>query len=392
MVNAVDCSATDVLHETARAQVALDVYTRLEDARADWGELFLRAPASAYQSYDFCREWMETLGRAQGLAPMIVVARTSAGRPLALLPLALGRVGPLGVARFIGGRESNLNAALIARDAALGDMRALLRRAARSAGTAVDLFLLRNQPQVFAGAANPLAFAGSAPSPSFAHATTLPAAAADLDARLSGDARKKLRKKKARLETLGALVFEHAATGLRARKIAEALLAQKAERLRGVDASFEQVEMRDFVLRLVETGALEAHALTLDGRIIAAYAGLAHERCFSAMLNSFVTDEEIARSSPGDLLLHALMRDLVARGFTRFDLGVGEARYKDAVCEETIALVDTIVPVSPLGLVAAPLFVAATRAKRKIKQTPALFEWAARLRGAARRIRPPTHS
>ncbi|ATQ67264.1 MULTISPECIES: GNAT family N-acetyltransferase [Methylosinus] len=386
MVNAIDCGVTTVSRAAAPARLALDIFTRLEDARADWSELFVRAPASPYQSYDFCRLWLETLGRAQGLAPMIVVARTSAGRPLALLPLAQGRVGPLRVARFIGGRDSNLNAALIDRDAALGDPRTLLRRAARMAS--VDLFVLRNQPTLFAGAANPLAFPGSSASPSFAHARALPAAAADLDARLSGDARKKLRKKKARLEALGALAFEHNASGRRARDIAEALIAQKAERLRGVDRSFEQEEMRDFILRLSETGALEIHALTLDGRIIAAYAGLAHERCFSAMLNSFIADEEIARSSPGDLLLHALMRDLVARGFTRFDLGIGEARYKDAVCDETIVLVDTIIPTRSLGFVAAPLLVAATQAKRKIKQTPILLAWAARLRG----FRPPKRS
>ncbi|WP_370631450.1 GNAT family N-acetyltransferase [Methylosinus sp. Sm6] len=382
----------DLAGEVEEAPVALDVLTRLEDARADWDDLFARAPASAYQSYDFCNVWMETLGRAQGLAPMIVVARASGGRAVALLPLAFGRVGPLGVARFIGGRESNLNCGLIARDAALGDMRLLLRRAARAAPQSVDLFLLRNQPRSCAGAANPLALPGSSPSPSSAHATALPARAADLDARLTGDARKKLRKKKTRLETLGAVVFEHVATGHRARDIVKTLLAQKAERLRGVDASFERTDMRDFVLRLVETGALEAHALTLDGRIIAAYAGLPHERGFSAMLNSFDSEEEIARSSPGDLLLHALMRDLVARGFTRFDLGVGEGRYKNAVCDETIALVDTIVPASPLGVVAAPLFVAATRAKRQIKQTPWMFRRAVRLRGAFGRVRPPSRS
>ena len=340
-----------------------------------------RAPISPFA---FCHAWLETLGRAQGLTPLIIVARERSGRPLALLPFARGRIGPLGVARFLGGRESNLNCGLIARDADLGDMRALLRRAARAAPERVDLFVLRNQPQAFAGLDNPLAFAGASPSPSFAYGTALPSCADDLDARQSADARKKLRKKRTRLEKLGALAFEHGATGARAREIAETLLAQKAERLRDVDASFDQAPMRDFLLRLVETDAIETHALSFDGRIIAAYAGFAHERRFSAMLNSFVTDEEIARSSPGDLLLHALMRDLVTRGFTHFDLGIGEARYKNAVCDETIALVDAIVPASPLGALAAPAFVAATRAKR---QDQAHAMDARRGRAAARRSR-----
>jgi CelD/BcsL family acetyltransferase involved in cellulose biosynthesis len=378
---------TDLPRAAARAQVALDVHTHFEDARSDWDELVARAPTSAYQTFSFCHAWFETLGRAQGLTPLIIVARESSGRPIALLPFARGRLGPLGVAGFLGGHESNLNCALIARDADLGDMRALLRRAASAAPERVDLFLLRNQPRAFAGADNPLAIAGASPSPSFAYGTALPSRPDDLDARQSADARKKLRKKRTRLEKLGALTFEHAATGARAREIAETLLAQKAERLRDIDASFEQAPMRDFLLRLVETDAIETHALTFDGRVVAAYAGFTHERRFSAMLNSFTAEEEIARSSPGDLLLHALMRDLVTRGVTHFDLGIGEARYKNAVCDETIALVDAIVSASLLGALAAPVFVAATRAKRRIKHTPWMFSAATGLRGVLAKMR-----
>jgi CelD/BcsL family acetyltransferase involved in cellulose biosynthesis len=380
MVNAINLGSVDSSRPFAETTETLRVLTRFEDAREDWRDILARAPASPYQSYEFCRDWFETIGRARGLEPMIVIARERGGRAFALLPLAYGRFGPLGVARFIGGRESNLALALVARDTPRLDMRTLLRDAARAAPSRIDLFLLRNQPRAFAGIDNPLAFAGAPASASYAYATALPADPAELDARQSADARKKLRKKKARLEKLGALSFEHAATGPRAREIVEALIAQKAERLREVDASFAQPEMRAFLLRLVDDGALEAHALRFDGRIIAAYAGLPFERRFSAMVNSFTTEEEIARSSPGDLLLHAMMRDLVARGFVHFDLGIGEARYKNAVCDETIALVDAIVPTSPLGLAAAPVVVAAARAKRKIKQTPWMFEAAVRLR------------
>lgn len=102
------------------------------------------------------------------------------------------------------------------------------------------------------------------------------------------------------------------------------------------------------------------------------------------MLNSFATEDEIARSSPGDLLLHSLLRDLVARGVGRFDLGVGEARYKNAVCDETIALVDSVIPATPLGALATPILAALTRAKRALKQNPRLFASLTRLR---RRVR-----
>ncbi|TDX65063.1 CelD/BcsL family acetyltransferase involved in cellulose biosynthesis [Methylosinus sp. sav-2] len=374
--------------ETSVDEISLDVFSSFEAARADWEVLFANAPASAYQSFGFALDWFETFGRTRGLTPMIVVARHSEGvrhgegaRPLALLALATSRLGPLRIAQFLGGKESNFNLGLFAADARLdaAALRTLLRRAARAGG--VDLYRLGNQPQAFEGVANPLALPGSSASPSFAYGTSLPATASELDARFSADARKKLRKKQARLEKMGALVFEHCATGARAREILEALLAQKAERLQ--DPSFASGAMRDFVLGLCG-GALDVHALTLDGRIIATYAGFIHRGRFSAMLNSFVAEEEIARSSPGDLLLHSLLRDLLARGVARFDLGVGEARYKNAVCDETIALVDTLVPATPLGALAAPVLSALTRAKRAVKQNPRLLATLTELRRLAR--------
>jgi CelD/BcsL family acetyltransferase involved in cellulose biosynthesis len=102
---------------------------------------------------------------------------------------------------------------------------------------------------------------------------------------------------------------------------------------------------------------------------------------FSALANSYDTDEEIARCSPGDILLRAVMRDLVERGFAYFDLGVGEARYKEAVCDETIALYDLVMPVTTRGALAAPLLRIFLDCKRRVKQTP----WLSRLSERARR-------
>jgi CelD/BcsL family acetyltransferase involved in cellulose biosynthesis len=82
------------------------------------------------------------------------------------------------------------------------------------------------------------------------------------------------------------------------------------------------------------------------------------------------------------------MRDLVARGFAYFDLGVGEARYKEAVCDETIALYDLVIPVTARGALAAPLLRIFLDGKRHVKQTPWLSRVSerARLSGLFRRF------
>jgi CelD/BcsL family acetyltransferase involved in cellulose biosynthesis len=366
---------------TERVELSLMVFDRLPDAREDWIALREIAAVSPYQNYDYVAAWFETIGRARRLEPMIVVARDSDGRPLALFPLATREAAGLRVAEFLCGRESNFNIGLFHPGRGL-DWRGLLLAAAHGRPKPPDLLYLRNQPRGFGAFENPLLGRDACPSPSFAYGTALPDNVDALDCQTSGASRKKLRKKERRLTELGALVFEHGASGERAREIIAALIAQKSALLaaKGVAGVFDAPEMRAFLERACHAGALEVHALRLSERVIATYVGVAIDGRFSALANSYDLDEEIARCSPGDILLRAVMRDLVARGFDYFDLGVGEARYKEAVCEETIALYDLVIPVTSRGALAAPLLRIFLGGKRRVKQTP----WLSRLSERAR--------
>ncbi|PPD44186.1 MAG: GNAT family N-acetyltransferase [Methylocystis sp.] len=361
-----------------------DVFLSLEDSRRDWEELFSVATASPYQSFQFLSEWFDTIGREDGATPFVIVDRDEDGRPRCLIPLCVETHLGCRIATFLGGRESNFNLPLIRPDVSYDEarLRALLMKAAQRSDAAPDLFYFRNQPRRFEEFDNPLVFAASRPSASFAYGLTLPATAEALAGKFSKDARKKLRKKEARLAQVGELRYEHQPTGDRAQAIVEALIVQKSTRFSemGVGNLFHKSGPKDLLRRTAANGAIELHALSVNGRIVATYAGLTRGGRFSAMLNSFDMDEEISRSSPGDLLLHALMRNLVERGFSNFDLGAGEARYKNAVCDETIELYDTMLPVSACGALAAPIFMNLLRLKRRIKQTPALARVFGRLR------------
>ena len=364
-----------------QAEPRVDLFTRFAEAREDWAELFACAAASPYQNYDYVSLWFEAVGRELGFSPFIVVARDPRGVPLALLPLATRRMGGLRVAEFLCGRDSNLNLPLLRPGIAL-DLKGLLRGAAQKDGHPVDIYVLRNQPRSFGGVDNPLAQGGVGSSPSFAYGAALPADPAALSLRQSKEARKKLRKKEQRLAAQGGLAFEHAAQGARAKEIVAAMIAQKSARFAEMRVAnpFSSAQMRAFLERASAAGVLEAHALVLSGRIVATYIGLVHCGRFSALANSFAGDREIASCSPGDILLHALMRDLARRGFTDFDLGIGEARYKDSVCDEVIELGDAMIAVTSAGALAAPCFRAALRLKRMMKRTPWLSRLAARLR------------
>ncbi|MBL7589986.1 GNAT family N-acetyltransferase, partial [Escherichia coli] len=149
--------------------------------------------------------------------------------------------------------------------------------------------------------------------------------------------------------------YRRAETADEAGRLLAAFFAQKSARFAGMGVSdpYADPAIRAF-LTAAATGAepaVELYALCLaeSGRVLATFGGAVSERRFSGMMTAFDGDPEIARYSPGDLLLQHLVRDQTARGRQGFDLGVGEARYKASICDETIGLVETIIPVTLRG-------------------------------------------
>ncbi len=238
-----------------------------------------------------------------------------------------------------------------------------------------------------------MAAAPNQPSPSFAYKSALPRDFAIWrDAHASKDAQKKLRKKAKRLEAMGPLAHRRAADPAEVERVLAAFDAQRRARMRalGIADAYESAEARAFLRRLAHCGLaegaprLELHALFVADRIVATFGALSAGDRLSGLFLSYDCDPEIARSSPGELIVHAMVREAIARGLKTFDLGVGEARYKDDACEAEEELFDSAFAVTPLGRVAALAFKAKQRAKRRIKRSPRLLAFFRRLRGALR--------
>jgi CelD/BcsL family acetyltransferase involved in cellulose biosynthesis len=103
------------------------------------------------------------------------------------------------------------------------------------------------------------------------------------------------------------------------------------------------------------------------------------------MFNSFDQNREIARCSPGDLLLHRMLEDACSRKITSFDLGIGEARYKASVCEEIVPLFDCIIPMTFAGYAAGVLAGLRLSVKRRIKRSPRIWNFIQKSRALAAR-------
>lgn len=382
-------SDRDLVPELHRSLASVEPVWRALEAEA--------APfATPYQRFDWVRAFVETeLGtepQAQAGRLRVIVLRDVRGRARTILPLTVSRAHGVSTARVVGAKHANFHMPFFACAEAAALVPESLTAALVAAGRAggIDLFLLDHQPRVFDGMPNPLS-AGGHPCPSDAYGMRLgPDAEATLKRAFSGDARKKLRAKERKLvEAHGPVLHRVATTQEMVDTILDAFFAQKAARFAamGILDPYADPAARRFVQAATRIApgrvpAIEVHALVAEasGRVFATFGGAVDARRFSGIWTSFDPDPEIGRSSPGDLLLSKLIGQQTEAGRHAFDLGVGEARYKANTCDETIELVERIIPVTLAGRAHAWIALGRLEARRRIKRSPRLLAAVQRLR------------
>lgn len=360
---------------------AVTVHRDIAAVAAAWRAFGASATATPYQTYDWVMAYAETLGQAGQERLIVATVADSTGRPIMMLPLAISRHKTIRVASFPGGKQANFHMPLV--DAAAGPLfdkatcRRVLGDIARAAG-GIDVFAFPNQPLTWHGVANPFAALGghASPSPGFKRDLDFPP---DKTSNVlhSAESRKKIRKKERRLSELGTLAYRPVLEPQEIARVLDTFLDQKGAR-------FQQKHINNpfadpAAVAFLEEGsrrnegkepAIELYALYLDERILATFGGTSAGPRFCGMFNSFSTDADVVKSSPGDLLLTYVIETQCRRGFATFDLGVGEAPYKLMVCDKVEPLIDAYVPVSMKGHLYAAGDGALRDAKRWAKRTP----------------------
>jgi CelD/BcsL family acetyltransferase involved in cellulose biosynthesis len=371
---------------SARRRFQIEILTSMAAAAPTWLELERSsALSSPYQRHTWTSSWQETVGHAEGATPFIVVGRDQEGRAAFLWPLCRVRRGPLAVARYFGGKHSNANFPLwcpeIAATLTAAELDAILADIARI-DRSVDILVLLNQPKSWSLVANPLARLPHEESPSKVCYGSL---GVDFEAlyrdRISASTRKKMRQKERALARHGAIRYWRVRSAEDASRVLDAFFAQKAERMRqiGITNPFAEPGVRAFIEAAAtcsdpHTGEppIELYAASVGDQIAATFAGVVSDRRFCGMFNSMIMNE-LANESPGELLLANVVRMACERGFLTFDLGIGEAGYKRAFCNETATLFDTVIPLTMRGKLAAPLWRGQLNVKRRIKHSP--YAW-----------------
>jgi CelD/BcsL family acetyltransferase involved in cellulose biosynthesis len=342
------------------------------------------AVATPYQQYDLLELWQRNVGQRAGYTPFIVVGCDTAGQPLFLWPFAKAKKGPVRTLQFLGAKHVNFNFGLWRRDSAATitamDIRKTFRQATDD-GREFDLILLRNQPKMWGDVANPFALLPHSQSPNNGRRMDLSAPGTELiNQHLSGSMRRKLRGKQRRLMELPNYRYFRASALGEVDGFLNEFFKLKSMHFSalGLKNVFEQPGVEPFVREACHRGLangrplIEVHVLEADGQMLAMFAGTSSGGRFTTMFNTYTLSQH-ARQSPGVVLLQRMISDLADRGFTTFDLGIGEAEYKAVFCKQPELLFDTLLPLTSLGGMAAFVLTAASSLKRVVKQNPTFW-------------------
>ena len=198
---------------------------------------------------------------------------------------------------------------------------------------------------------------------------------------MGANSRKKLRQKERQLAALGPVAFQRARTSGEIDRVLEAFFAQKAARMReqGLSNAFDGAGVKEFTRAAAhdidpDTGepVIELYAASAATAIIATFGGIVADGRFSGMFNS-IAGAEFRNFSPGELLLANVIRMCCERGLQKFDLGIGDAAYKQVYCRDAETLYDSVIPITAVGQVAAPIWRTGLALKGRVKKSDTLL-------------------
>jgi len=385
-------SAATAMASSALASV--EVFDRLDAAEAMWRGM--ETPDhrfTPFQRFDFVSAWHSHVGVRESARPFIVVAFDVRRRPLVLLPLCVKSENGVRVARFFGGKHSTFNMPLMARDfaGAVSKHEAeTLLHLIRARSDRPDLLVLDRQPVRWVDVANPLALLPTHPCVNACPLLTF-APGAPPNERVSKSFRQRLKGKERKYAALPGYRYLIAQSDAEIGHILDAFFTIKPQRMAaaGLPNVFADPGTRAFIYQACHArrpdGArvIEIHALECDEEVIAIFAGVADGHRFSMMFNTYTMSEN-AKYSPGLILLRHIIDTYAERGYGAIDLGIGADDYKRLFCKDDEPIVDSFLPLTLKGSLAAVGLSSLSRAKRFVKQTPALAHMAQALRSALR--------
>lgn len=314
----------------------------------------------------------------------IVTARDVAGEIVAVFPMAVRVVMGARLMGWLGQDWADYCGPIFHASAArppAEDAEDVLRTVVRNVGLPVDGLCLRNNTaSKHDGATAFFGLRDTIPDPDSGHVATLSGTWNGLlDDRIGAKARSAQRRKRRRLDETGAVEIVETRACARAAELAGVMIDWKRRQLRmsgALDHFCDPAGLETIRATLRGGGEGRIFTLVRDGMPLAITHCLDRRqgpRPTRLLYQTAITPEDVARFSPGGLLLDHVLEDSFAAGFAAFDFGLGDEAYKLRWADETVRVSSLYRALTPRGMGPVAALRAKAVAKRMVKERPALF-------------------
>jgi CelD/BcsL family acetyltransferase involved in cellulose biosynthesis len=373
-----------------RSGFRISVHEDLAAIEKEWRAFEQSADCTVFQCFDWLSAWLRHVGMPRGVRPAVVAVRDEAGAMHCLLPLM---VEPRGLARrltFLGSDLCDYNVPLLAPDfpACVGadrfvdlwhDIGAELQR---HPGLRFDVICFEKMPERVGNQDNPMLRLPAGLNPNGAYWTPL---GDDWEsfytAKRSSSTRRRDRTKRKRLTDFGEVRFVNPQSATEIAASFETMIEQKSRALirMGADDVFARPGYRAFFREIASRPIAHLSRLDIGPECAAANLGLIFRGRYYHVIAS-LGDGEASKFGPGIAHLHELMRYAIEHKCDAFDFTIGDERYKSEWCDGVFRLYDHVAAATWRGVPAAARIAARRGLKRWIKQTPAVWKAASRVR------------
>ncbi|MEO1281051.1 MAG: GNAT family N-acetyltransferase [Pseudomonadota bacterium] len=367
----------DGLSDGGVTKVSLDFQGELNAFASEWPTL--DDPKSAichgFQTADFIRAWVDTIGAACGAEVAFVRVSEAGGlrRPLMFLPFAIETKKGVRILRFIDGDVSDYNGPIVfpwTPDWSAPDCQTLWCRVLEVL-PAIDVVALEKMPKTILGTTNPLAALETEPWPVSCHAATLlkdwPTFA---EVRTSPPKRYARYQRSLRREYDVVYTASDAMDQEAANAALVSLFKQKARRFAETRVpGFEAGDgKQDFYTAMTLNQASQPHVhlsvLTANDEVLACQWGFVFKDRYYYLICGNETGVW-AKYSPGRMINEAMLEWCHEQGLTYADFGIGDEAYKYEYCDEHATLLSHRAALTAKGR----LFVSGTQALERLRAT-----------------------
>lgn len=377
-----ESSSNDATGALQQHELRITVHDAFDDLQPAWLDIEENGDSLVFQSFHWLKNWYASVGRHVPVKLCMTLIESPQGRPVMLLPLGIEKRGVAQCLVWLGGALSDYHGPLLHKDfTKLIDFRGFskLWDDVLACLPPFDGILFEKLPESIDRQKNPFLSLAIQPHPSDSHYMRLSGTLeALISAKRTGKSISTDRRKERRLGEHGQIGFIVANTQRDVDRLLPVMLRQKSTSYRelGVSDLFESAGNRQFIERMsaqFHDSLVLLCGLTVGDDILATFWGLNYKHRLYYLFPAY-EHNELARYSPGNILLRYITGWCIESGLQILDFTVGDEPYKLSWRDGHMKLYDYYAYRSVRGWFQIGLTSLQRRIKRQVKHSPLLFK------------------